>query len=140
MSSSPKSGIVLYHEGNWELEAHTRSSCSTHGYFESWRDERLTPSQCWDSEISFFAELCWSKLNVNYLIKSSDFCHEFLAPILIEKIWKFSISSKTKKIEQYTLYEVFRFKFLCESKHSNIVYSRDSQSWKWIENVFKSRI
>ena len=42
--------------------------------------------------------------------------------------------------EEYTLYEVFRFKFLWESKHSNIVYSRDSQSWKWIENVSKSRI
>ena len=66
MRPSPKSEMVLYHEGEWELEAHTRSSYSTHGYFESWRDEFLTPSQCWDSEISYFAHWCWST-NVNYL-------------------------------------------------------------------------
>ena len=36
-------------------------------YFESWRDEFLTPSQCWDSEISCFAHWCWSKPSVNYL-------------------------------------------------------------------------
>ena len=77
--------MVLYHEGEWELEAHTRSSCSTHGYFESWRDELLTPSQCWDSEISCFAHWCWSKPNVNYLRKSSYFCSEFHQSILIDK-------------------------------------------------------
>ena len=67
MRPSPKSEMMLYHEGEWELEAHTRSSCRTHEYFESWRDEFLTPSQCWDSEISCFAHWCWSKPNVNYL-------------------------------------------------------------------------
>ena len=95
MRPSPKSEMMLYHEGEWELEAHTRSSCSTHGYFESWRDELLTPSQCWDSEISCFAHWCWSKPNVNYLRKSSYFCNEFHPSILIEKIWNFSISFKT---------------------------------------------
>ena len=85
---------MLYHDGEWELEAHTRSSCSTHGYFESWRDELLTPSQCWDSEISCFAHWCWSKTNVNYLGKPSYFCNEFHLSILTEKKWKYSISSK----------------------------------------------
>ena len=142
MRPSPKSEMMLYHEGEWELEAHTtcRSSCSTHGYFESWRDELLTPSQCWDSEISCFAHWCWSKTNVNYLGKSSYFCSEFHLSILIEKIWKFSTSSKTKKIEQYCLSEVLRFKFLLESDQQNMICSHDSPFGFLIENVSKSRV
>ena len=125
---------MLYHEGEWELEAHTRSSCSTHGYFESWRDELLTPSQCWDSEISCFAHWCWSKPNVNYLENHHIFCNEFHPSILIEKIWKFSTSSKTF-FEQYCLSEVSRFHFLLQSEQYNIIYSRDLPFRKWVENV-----
>ena len=112
MRPSPKSEMMLYHEGEWELEAHTRSSCSTHGYFESWRDELLTPSQCWDSEISCFAHWCWSKPNVNYLRKSSYFCNEFHPSILIEKIWNFSISSKTKKWAILSLWSIHIYFFM----------------------------
>ena len=135
MRPSPKSQMVLYHEGEWELEAHTGSSWSTHGYFESWRDELLTPSQCWDSEISYCSHWCWSKPNVNYLRKSSYFCSEFHPSILIEKKYNFSISSKKTFFEQYTFYEVLRFKFLLESEQPNMISSRDSQLGKWTENV-----
>ena len=131
MRPSPKSEMVLYHEGGWELEAHTRSSCSTHGYFESWRDELLTPSQCWDSEISCFAHWCWSKPNVNYLRKSSYFCNEFHPSILIEKIWKFSISFKT-----------FFFSNILSLKYSdfNFYWNRSSRTWfaRAIRSVQKS--
>ena len=120
MRPSPKSEMMLYHEGEWELEAHTRSSCSTHGYFESWRDELLTPSQCWDSEIQCFAHCSWSKPNVNYLRKSSYFCNEFHPSILIEKIWKFSISFKTNF-----------FSNILSLKYSdfNFYWNRSSRTW-----------
>ena len=120
MRPSPKSEMMLYHEGEWELEAHTMSSCSTHGYFDSWRDELLTPSQCWDSEISCFAHWCWSKPNVNYLRKSSYFCNEFHPSILIEKIWKFSISFKTNF-----------FSNILSLKYSdfNFYWNRSSRTW-----------
>ena len=42
--------------------------------------------------------------------------------------------------EQYTIYEVLRFKFLLESEKPNMICSRDSQCPKIIENVSRSRI
>ena len=49
---------------------------------------------------------------------------------------KFSTSSKTKN-KQYTIYEVLRLKFLLGSGQPNMICSRDSQYWFWIENVSK---
>ena len=124
MRPSPKSQMVLYHEGEWELEAHTRSSCSTHGYFESWRDELLTPSQCWDSEIPCFAHCCWSKPNVNYLRKSSYFCSEFHPSILIEKKNENFQFHPTK----YFLSNILSMKYLefnfCWNRSSTTLFTR----------------
>ena len=103
MRPSPKSEMMLYHKGEWELEAHTRSSCSTHGYFESWKDELLTPSQCWDSEISYFVHWYWPKHIVIYLRNSSYFCHEYLPWIWSRKYENFQFHQK-QKILRYILF------------------------------------
>ena len=58
----------LYHDAELEFGAYTGSTCSTHEYFESWRDELLTPSQCWEWEFSFLNSPFWWKRYVNYLI------------------------------------------------------------------------
>ena len=42
---------------------------------------------------------------------------------------------KIVKLEQYTIYEILRFKFLLESEQLNMVCSRDSPCRKWIESV-----
>ena len=139
MRPSPKSEMMLYHEGEWELEAHTRSSYSTHGYFESWRDEFLTPSQCWDSEISCFAHWCWSKPNVNYLENHHISVMNFTRLFWSRKSENFQLHPK-HFFEQYCLYEVLRFKKICKSEQSSMVYSRDLDSPKWSKSVSKSRV
>ena len=74
---SGKSHYQPYHDGELEFRADTGSSCSTHGYFKSWKDEVLTPSQSWDSESWFFQMRLDSKLNVNYLMISIELSIDF---------------------------------------------------------------
>ncbi len=98
MSLSPKSWMVCYCRDEWELEAHTGPSCSTHEYFGSWKDERLTRSQCWDSEILFSDLRYWENPYVNYLTNSMYFSNKSLWPFRSKKYGNFQFHPKQKKM------------------------------------------
>ena len=70
----------LQHNIELEFRAHSGPSCSTHGYFESWKDEGLTPSGCWDPEFYFFSDGFSRKHNVNYLENALCFIGAFRPP------------------------------------------------------------
>ena len=86
--------MVCYCRDEWELEAHTGPSCSTHEYFGSWKDERLTRSQCWDSEILFSDIRYWENPYVNYLTNSMYFSNKSLWPFRSKKYGNFQFHPK----------------------------------------------
>ena len=95
------------------------------------------------SSKNIFQKMMKNQWKSSKIIKNHDFSSFFwwnekifFELFLVEKKSEiFSTSSKNIFFEQYTFYEVLRFKFLLESEQPNMVCSRDLEPWKWTENV-----